>query len=179
GVEVAGEARPRAGRLRGPNALPRAALPARQAGVTAGQARTERRRVKETAVVEQRRRLAQRVVLPVRMAVEVLWGEQLAQVGVTLEDDAHHVEALALEEAGAWPDAGAGGNGLALVQVDAQEQPLGAREVVDVVNDGEALSLMARVRQVVHAVDVGEHLVAQVPDGAQSDDDLIDGQSHA
>src|SRR5690606_41859247 len=118
----------------GTHAAPPAGLPAGGAGGATGEARAERGRVEEAAVVARRRCLAQRIVLAVGMAVEVLGREDLAQVGVPVEDDADHVEAFALEEAGAWPDACAGGDGLAVVQVDAQEQPLCAREVVNVVD---------------------------------------------
>src|SRR3546814_2885839 len=53
----------------------------------------------------------QREVLALRMALEAIVRQDAAQVGIALEDDAVHVEHLALQPAGDRPDVRDGGNG--------------------------------------------------------------------
>src|SRR5690606_17396986 len=131
------------GRLRlltGDHAVAGTALPARESGVATAEPSAEGGWVEEAAVSEQRRRLTEREVLAVRVAVEVFRREQLAEVGVSVEDDAHHVERLALEERGAAPEAGGRRQRLAVVEVDAEEEPAPSGDVVHVVDDREPLA---------------------------------------
>src|SRR5690606_25820850 len=96
-------------------------LPTCEPVVASLEAGAETSRVDEAPVVEQRRRLAEREVLAVRVTVEVLRREDLAQVGVAVELDADHVVRLPLEERGTWPQARRGGQRLAVVEVDPDE----------------------------------------------------------
>ena len=111
-----------------------------------------------SAVRDERLRLVGRVVLAQRMPHELRVHQDAAQIGVAVEDDAEHVERLALEPVGAGPhadervDLGA----VAVLVADArlEAHAVACCERVEVQHDLEARLAVG----VVDAAEVDEHV---------------------
>src|SRR5919107_532662 len=108
---------------------------------------------------------AQREVLAERVPLPVVGQEDAAQVRVTVEDDAEHVERLALVPVGRAPDGNDGRDvRVLLVQENFQAQAVEALRREEVVVDLEARLLL---RPAVGAGDVREHVELEARRGLQ------------